>query len=321
MLSTSDPQVAADALAAGRLVALPTETVYGLGADARSPAAVARVYAVKGRPADHPLIVHVLNLSAARAWSSDFPEYATALAEAYWPGPLTLVVPRAAHVGDSVTGGHNTVALRVPGHPLMRDVIRRLTAMQSDPSAGVAAPSANRFGRVSPTSADACLQELSAVADSHDVVLDGGPSSVGVESTIVDCTGPLPVILRPGKITADDVRSATGMELGERSSTPAPGTLAAHYAPTARVHLVDTEHLPTHGERAGLLALADIPTPKGFVRLSAPTSADHYATVLYRALREADALQLTDVYAIAPEGDGIAVAIRDRLTRAAHGSS
>ena len=321
MLSTSDPQVAAEALARGRLVALPTETVYGLGADARNPEAVARVYSVKGRPADHPLIVHVLDLEAARAWSAGFADYAVALAEAYWPGPLTLVVPRAAHVGDFVTGGHDTVAVRVPGHPLMRDVIRRLAAVQADHHAGVAAPSANRFGRVSPTSADACVHELSDVADSQDVVLDGGPSSVGVESTIVDCTGPLPVILRPGKITADDVRIATGMKLGDRSSTPAPGTLAAHYAPSATVHLIDADQLPASGERAGLLALADVPTPPGFVRLSAPTTADHFATVLYRALREADALNLSDVYAIAPVGDGIAVAIRDRLTRAAHGSS
>lgn len=317
---TADPERAASALAAGALVALPTETVYGLAANAAQPSAVARVYQVKGRPVDHPLIVHLAATGAMDAWARDIPDYARALAAAFWPGPLTLILARSSRAKDFVTGGQDTVALRVPGHPLARDVIRRFGELAKDPHAGIAAPSANRFGRVSPTSAHDVANDIGELLTERDCILDGGPSTVGVESTIVDCTSENPVILRPGKISSADIIATTGLELGERTATRAPGTLASHYAPESRVVLMTEVDLGNAArERAGLLALASVPTPQGVVRLSAPANAQEYATVLYRALREADSLHLRTVYAVAPEGDGICAAITDRLTRAAHG--
>jgi L-threonylcarbamoyladenylate synthase len=318
--TTVDPGDAARALAAGHLAAVPTETVYGLGARADLPHAIARVYAAKGRPADHPMIVHVSDADAAAAWAADVPEYARALADAFWPGPLTLVLRRTARAGDFVTGGQDTVAVRVSSHPAMAAVLEALAALTGDPAIGVAAPSANRFGRVSPTTAAHVRAELGDVLGSDDVVLDGGSSSVGVESTIVDCTRPVPVILRPGHVSAADVEGATGLTLGAHSAVRAPGTLASHYAPRARVVVIDAATLAmreTDDATTGVLALADVPTPPGHVRLSEPTTVDDYARVLYAALREADALALTTVLAVTPPSDGIGAAVIDRLQRAA----
>lgn len=321
MLLTTDPQAAAQALADGHLAALPTETVYGLGARADDPHAVARVYAAKGRPADHPLIAHVKDTEAAWQWASNVPDYAKALAEAHWPGPLTLVLPRSDRAGDFITGGQSTVAVRVPSHPVMRDVLTRLAELTHDPAIGIAAPSANRFGRVSPTTAAHVQAELEQHLTDDDVILDGGPSTVGVESTIVDCTGPAPVILRPGHVTAEDVETTTGLPLAERSEVRAPGTLASHYAPEAGVTLLTHADELTHvnvddDARTGLLALNHIATPAGIVRLSAPETAEEYARVLYSALREADALELTSVLAVLPPNEGVGAAVIDRLTRA-----
>ncbi len=323
MLRTDDPDVAAAALADGRLAALPTETVYGLGARADLPRSVARVYAAKGRPADHPLIVHVREVAAFAEWGVDIPTYAYALAEAFWPGPLTLVVPRSARAGDFVTGGQDTVALRVPSHPAMRAVLRALGGLVGDEAVGVAAPSANRFGRVSPTSAEHVVAELGEVLHADDVVLDGGASAVGVESTIVDCTGPAPVILRPGGVSRTQVEAATGLGCAAESAVRAPGTLASHYAPQARVMLVEAAELGTAvassgRDGVGVLALAGEATPVGAVRLAAPRDAEEYARILYAALREADALELSVVLAVAPAADGIGTAVVDRLRRAAH---
>lgn len=322
MQTTQDPGDAARALAQGHLAALPTETVYGLGARADDPHAVAQVYAAKGRPADHPLIAHVRDADAAWQWASTVPDYARDLAEAHWPGPLTLVLPRSPRAGDFITGGQETVAVRVPSHPVMRDVLTRLAELTQDPAIGIAAPSANRFGRVSPTTAEHVRDELAKFLDDDDVILDGGPSAVGVESTIVDCTGSAPVILRPGHVTATDVEQVTGLALAERSEVRAPGTLASHYAPEAGVTLLTrADQLDTvatdRGARTGLLALADIATPAGLVRLSAPESPEDYARVLYSALREADALELTRVMAVLPPNEGVGAAVIDRLTRAA----
>ena len=317
---TEDPDEAAAALAAGHLAALPTETVYGLGARADLPHAIARVYAAKGRPADHPLIVHIRDRAELGAWAREVPAYAHALARACWPGPLTLVLPRTERAGDFVTGGQDTVAVRVPAHPLMRTVLDRLAGFTGDPAIGIAAPSANRFGRVSPTTVGHVEVELGLVLGPDDLLLDGGPSSVGVESTIVDCTGPLPVILRPGHVSADDVTAATGLALGESSAVRAPGTLASHYAPRARVVVVEAALLadrPADDATTGLLALADVPTPVGLVRLSAPATVDEYARVLYAALREADALGLASVLAVPPPPGGVGAAVTDRLQRAA----
>lgn len=321
MRITTDPEEAARALADGQVVAIPTETVYGLGARADSPDAVARVYAAKGRPADHPLIVHVATADAVTTWTSRMPPYAQALAAAYWPGPLTLVLPRSTRAGDFITGTQDTVAVRVPGNALTREVIRRVGEIVDDPHVGIAAPSANRFGRVSPTRAQDVVAELGELLD-DELVLDGGPSTVGVESTIVDCSGERPVILRPGQISREDIEVCTGLTCAATSDVRAPGTLAAHYSPAAQVHVIDADSIPAPVPTgSGLIALSSIPTPPGMVRLTAPDTAAHYAASLYRALREADALELGTVYAIPPEGEGVEAAIRDRLSRAAHGTT
>ena len=319
-LLTSDPARAVEALAAGRLAVLPTETVYGLGALACRRDAIARVYAVKGRPADHPLIVHLADSAWVDDWAVDVPDYARRLAAQLWPGSLTLVLRRGDRAGLHVTGGQQTVGLRVPDHPLTLEVLRAV-------GDGVAAPSANRFGKVSPTTAQHVVAELGgALERGADVVLDGGPCQVGVESTILDCTGPSPSLLRPGGVDGPAIEAAGGVPVSARQSrVRAPGTLASHYAPSAQVRLVTDADLadaasgdPVAPPRTGVLALATVPTPPATVRLSAPESPAAYASVLYSALREADALGLTTVLAVAPLGPGIAAAVRDRLARAAH---
>jgi L-threonylcarbamoyladenylate synthase len=319
---TDDPAVAARAIADGHLAALPTETVYGLGARADLPHAIARVYAAKGRPADHPLIVHVLDATSLHAWAASVRPYALTLADAFWPGPLTLVVARSIRAGDYVTGGQDTVAVRVPSHATMRAVLTELASLTVDPHVGIAAPSANRFGRVSPTSAAHVIDELGDVLAAADVVLDGGESSVGVESTIIDCTGPAPVLLRPGHVSVSDVGALTGLAVGHESAVRAPGTLASHYAPRARVLLVSVDELASRRSdpddaSVGVLALADLETPIGHVRLSAPATSDDYARILYAALREADSLGLSTVLAVPPALEGIGAAVIDRLRRAA----
>lgn len=320
-LVTTDPARAADALRAGHLAVLPTETVYGLGARAVDPRAVARVYAVKGRPADHPLIVHLPDVAALAHWAADVPTYAQRLAEALWPGPLTLVLPRGRRAGLHVTGGQSTVGLRVPDHPLTRSVLATLDD-------GVAAPSANIFGRVSPTTVTHVVDEIGArLLPGRDVVLDGGPCRVGVESTIVDGTGPAPRILRPGGVGTEEIVEIGGVAIDRTEGTVrAPGMLASHYAPTARVRVVDAAGLAQEaddGERptTGLLAPSEVPTPVGLVRLAAPQSAAQYAEVLYAALREADALALSRVLAVPPSSGALADAVLDRLRRSSVGSS
>jgi L-threonylcarbamoyladenylate synthase len=299
------------------LAVLPTETVYGLGADAADPRAVARVYAVKGRPADHPVIVHLADATGLPAWASRVPGYARRLAEGCWPGPLTLVLPRHARVGDHVTGGQATVGLRVPDHALTLQVLASF-------GGGVAAPSANRFGRVSPTTTAHVLGELAdALVPGADVVLEGGACPVGVESTILDCTGDAPVLLRPGAVTAAVVAEVGGVApaRGTGRRVRAPGTLPAHYAPQARVRLVTPDALvgapSSQAPTVGLLALADVETPAGVVRLAAPDDTQAYARGLYAALREADALGLQEVWALPPPSGALAEAVRDRLSRAA----
>ena len=321
MRRTTDPRQAAEAIAAGRLAALPTETVYGLGARADDPHAIARVYAAKGRPADHPLIAHLASADAVDAWAAAVPGYARALIDSCWPGPLTLVLPRSARALDAITGGQGSVAVRWSAHPLMQQVLEGVVGLTGDLAIAIAAPSANRFGRVSPTTAEHVLAEFADLPD-DDVVLDGGPCEVGVESTIIDCTGEHPRLLRPGAISAVDVARITGLPCTTGSTVRASGTLEAHYAPSARVLIVDEAsiaavHSVADDARIGLLALASIATPPGVVRLSAPADPDDYARALYAALREADALELATVLAVPPPTDGVGAAILDRLTRAA----
>ena len=317
-LSNCTASAMADAAAnllAGNLVAFPTETVYGLGADASNAAAVARVYSVKGRPADHPLIVHVASMDALGDWAADVPGYAIALARDFWPGPMTLIMKRSALAGDFVTGGQDTVGVRVPDHAV---ALGLLEAFARAGGRGVAAPSANRFGNVSPTTAQAVADELSQYLSDADQIIDGGACAVGVESTIIDCTGDVPRILRPGAVTVPMIEQSTGLSVsndGKAVDSPVirvSGSLDSHYAPVATVVL---DQSPVAGQ--GFIAMADVATPDGVVRLAAPKSDDEFAQVLYAALRAADEQGLQSVVVAQPQGAGIAVAIRDRLMRAA----
>ena len=307
---------AAGVLSAGGLVAFPTETVYGLGADASNAAAVARIYSVKGRPADHPLIVHVASMDGLGDWARDVPEYAISLARDFWPGPMTLVVPRSELARDFVTGGQDTVGVRVPNHPV---ALGLLEAFVRAGGKGVAAPSANRFGNVSPTTAQAVAAELGDYLADSDQILDGGSCDVGVESTIIDCTGDTPKVLRPGAITIEMIEQSTGLKVVGNVDEPmirVSGSLDSHYAPAATVVL---DQSPTAGQ--GFIAMADVVAGAGVVRLAAPRTHEEFAQVLYAALRAADEQGLTTVVVQQPVGDGIAIAIRDRLKRAAHGSA
>ena len=304
---------AAGVLINGGLVAFPTETVYGLGADACNQKAVARIYSVKGRPADHPLIVHVASMDSLGDWADDLREYAIALARDYWPGPMTLVVHRSALAGDFVTGGQDTVGVRVPDHPV---ALGLLQAFARAGGKGIAAPSANRFGNVSPTTAQAVSAELGDYLADDDLIFDGGGCAVGVESTIIDCTGDVPKILRPGAITQEMIERSTGLHLSgvaTQNQIRVSGSLDAHYAPIATVLLDQT---PLAGQ--GFIAMSDVVTPDSVVRLAAPQSHDEFARALYSSLRAADEQGLEVVVVHQPQGDGIAIAIRDRLIRAAH---
>jgi L-threonylcarbamoyladenylate synthase len=303
---------AASKLKAGSLVAFPTETVYGLGADANNADAVARVYKVKGRPADHPLIVHIASIDGISGWAEEIPDYAIKLAREFWPGPMTLIFKRSNLAADFITGGQETVGLRVPDHVVALALLNEFSKIGGK---GIAAPSANRFGHVSPTSATAVKEELSEFLSEEDLILDGGPSMVGVESTIIDCTSTAPRILRPGAITIEMVEECTGLKISEiGDEIRVSGSLEKHYSPRAIVVLnIEAKT----GE--GLIALDEVATPNGAIRLASPKNPDEFARVMYAALREADAKGIKKVVAITPEGDGIAIAIRDRLERASKG--
>lgn len=301
---TTDVDEALAVIRAGGLVAIPTETVYGLAADADDPVAVRRIFAAKGRPADHPLIVHVASADRLTDWAAYVPPAAEVLAEACWPGPLTVVVPRAARVRDEVTGGRPTVGVRVPAHRLTADLLARF-------GGGLAAPSANRFGRVSPTTAEHVLADL---GDDIDLVLDGGPCPVGVESTIVDCTVDPPQVLRPGGIPDEDVHrllAEAGLGGAAVASGPsrAPGMLAAHYAPLARVLLADGD--------TQLARLRD--AHPGASVIDHRDDLVAYARGLYAELRGLDDLGVSEVIAALPPAAGLGHAIRDRLAKAAAG--
>jgi len=309
--STESIKSAAQSLKSGQLVAFPTETVYGLGADATNADAVARIYDVKGRPANHPLIVHIASLDAMGQWASDIPGYAITLARDFWPGPMTLVLNRSEIAADFITGGQETIGLRVPAHPVALALIKEFNAIGGK---GIAAPSANRFGAVSPTSAQAVEEELSQFMHAQDLILDGGQCLVGVESTIIDCTGPTPMILRLGAITPLMIEESTGLVALESnpSKIRVSGSLDSHYSPKAKVIL---DVVAVAGD--GLIAPDQIPTPNGVIRLAAPSTNEEYARVLYAALRAADQRGLEVVVVLQPGGDGLAAAIRDRLQRSA----
>ena len=310
--STDSVKAAAQSLIAGHLVAFPTETVYGLGADATKETAIAKIYKAKGRPADHPLIVHIASIDAIDQWAQDISEYAINLARDFWPGPMTLVFNRSDLAKDFITGNQNTVGLRVPNQSIALALLKEFESLGGK---GIAAPSANRFGAVSPTTAQAVKDELeNYLNQSNDIILDGGPCQVGVESTIIDCTSQTPQILRLGAITKEMIQESTGLLVIDEAQTDirVSGSLESHYSPNAKV-VLDT--YPTSGE--GFIAIDSIQTPPGAIRLAAPSSIEGFARDLYSALRFADAQGLTKVCVIQPEGPGLAAAIRDRLKRAA----
>ena len=308
---------AVEALRRGGLVAFPTETVYGLGADATNVDSIARLYEVKGRPRSHPVIVHIGARELLADWGADVSTSVHRLAEALWPGPLTIVVRRAAHVPDAVTGGGDTVGVRVPDQPVALAMLRAF-------GRGVAAPSANRFGRVSPTTADDVRADLGGDVD---VVLDDGPCTVGVESTIVDCTSAEPVILRPGGVPRERIEAIAGRSTPVRRDglVSAPGSFKSHYAPEATVLLVGHDELGDRaasfiaaGQRVAVLTAGPPPRlPDGVIVMDTPRDVDEYARVLYARLREADRLAVDVLLAVPPPDAGVGAAVRDRLRRAA----
>jgi L-threonylcarbamoyladenylate synthase len=301
------------ALKNGALIAFPTETVYGLGADASNDKAVARIYEVKGRPQDHPLILHISSIDDINYWAIDVSDYAMALANKYWPGPMTLIFKRSDAAKDFVTGGQDTVGLRVPDHALALELLHESKKIGVH---AIAAPSANRFGHVSPTTAAAVQEEIGAYLSAQDLILDGGAAQVGLESTIIDCTGVAPTILRPGAITQVMIEKATGLKVSEKNDSQirVSGSLEKHYAPNAKVIL----DVPASAGQ-GFIAPADVATPQGAIRLASPANTDEYARTLYSALRDGDAQGLKTIVVIQPSGDGLAIAIRDRLMRASKG--
>ncbi len=327
-------------LASGGLVGLPTETVYGLAADASSPQAVAKIFAAKGRPADHPVIVHLADAAQIRDWAIEIPDVAWKLAAAFWPGPLTLILKRAPHVLDAVTGGQETVGLRVPSHPLAHAVFERFAQTRPGRPAGVAAPSANQFGRVSPTTAQHVRDEF---GDAVDFVLDGGPCEVGIESTIIDCSAGAPRILRPGSISVDAMKAALGADLeGKMPAEPHPptvsgkapapssstprvsGSLDAHYAPRTPTIVAAGPAFAAAlavqaGKRIAVLSFSATRVPNTLHWL-ASTQPAIYAHNLYANLRAMDiagcSLILVEAPPQGPEWEGV----NDRLRRAAHGS-
>lgn len=309
MTGAAEIDRAVAALRAGELVGFPTETVYGLGADARNPAAVSRIYAVKGRPAGHPVIVHLASAAVLGEWAAQIPAAAAALAARFWPGPLTLILLRAAGVLDEVTGGQSTVALRVPSHPVARRLLEAF-------GGGIAAPSANRYGRVSPTTAAHVRSEFGAAVP---LVLDGGACSVGLESTIVSCVG-MPLLLRPGGVPAGDIEALIGpLRRAARGEGPrAPGTTLLHYAPQTPLTLGTAAGLDAAAPGVAVLALG--PAPPGYAGplwIDAGTDADRYAHDLYANLRALDASGARAILVEAVPAAAAWEAVRDRLTRAA----
>jgi len=305
---------AAAALKAGHLVAFPTETVYGLGADARNPEAVKRIYEVKGRPSDHPLIVHISSINELEKWAKEIPEYAIDLARAFWPGPMTLILKRTEIAQDFITGGQETVGLRVPSDSIALALIQEFERISDS---AIAAPSANRFGQVSSTSSDDVKEELGPFLLPEDTILNGGTSIVGIESTIISCTTSMPKILRPGAVTIEQVESLLKTKLSSKNlgnPTRFSGSFEKHYAPKTKVML---NSVPNPGN--GLIALSEFKTPDGVLRLASPQTVTEFAKELYSALREADRLGLKEVVVKLPEDKGIGIAIIDRLIKASQG--
>ena len=323
---------AAALLAAGGLVAFPTETVYGLGADADNVAAVRAIFAAKGRPADHPLIVHVAGADAIAAWSAGAPAAARLLAQTFWPGPLTLVLPRSPRAHDALTGGQPSVGLRCPSHPWARALLEAFVRRKGDAAAAVAAPSANRFGRISPTTAAHVRADLGEKPQGAvDLILDGGPCPVGIESTIVDLTGAAPRLLRQGAVTRRQLEHALGCAVADAGADAprASGRLKSHYAPRTPLELVPATQLPARVNAlrgmplavlAPAAALLDRPAHV-VLRLVAPAEAAEYARRLYAALHQLDGSGAARILVAQPPAGEAWDAVHDRLRRAAAAES
>lgn len=302
---------AAKSLHDGFLVAFPTETVYGLGADATDEKAVLRIFEIKGRPQDHPVIVHISSTDQIKQWAINVPKYAYALADKYWPGPMTLILNRSSNAKDWITGGQDTVGIRIPNHEIALSLLNEFKKIGSG---AIAAPSANKFGRVSPTSFQHVTAELSNDLTVNDVIIDGGNSAIGIESTIIDCTQEQPKILRPGFITKEMIEETTGLILSDSiTNIRVSGSFKSHYAPQAKVFL-DVEPIPGDG----FIALEEFETPPNVIRLSAPKNVEELAQNLYHAFRTADEKKLSRIVVKQPLGDNLALAIRDRLQKASN---
>jgi L-threonylcarbamoyladenylate synthase len=324
--SSAEIARAAAILRAGGLVAFPTETVYGLGADASNPDAVAKIFAAKGRPQDHPLIVHLAGVDWLPQWAREIPPAAHKLAAAFWPGPLTLILKRAAGVPDCVTGGQDSVGLRIPGHPVALELLRAFAGEAGGRHfSGIAAPSANKFGRISPTRAEHVRAEL---GERVDAVLDGGECEVGIESTIVDLSRGRAVLLRPGQLTAAQIAAVLGWEVEapDAAAPRAPGALESHYAPRTPLYLVPAAELPARlaamrGKKIAVLARAEAPSGlKDIPWQAAPRAVAEYAHELYASLRRLDDLACAAILVEAPPDVPEWQGVNDRLRRAASGS-
>lgn len=302
-----------EALCKGNLVVFPTETVYGLGADALNPTAISRVYQIKNRPKKHPLIVHLVSDQYLKEWATHIPDYAFKLADDFWPGPLTLILEKNKAIKDFATGSQNKVALRVPNNPIAIDLLREFS---NRGGLGIAAPSVNRFGEVTATTIEVIRNEFSQLLLNEDIIIDGGQSQIGIESTIIDCTNEFPVVLRPGWVTTEMIQNSVGLSLDKSSfkiKTRHSGAFKSHYKPRAKVYLDVT---PKQGY--GFYALSKFQTPSGVIRLGAPKSIEEYAHNLYLALSDADRLNIEIVSIFSPQGNGLANAIRDRLNKASN---
>jgi L-threonylcarbamoyladenylate synthase len=311
---------AAKLLAAGKVVAFPTETVYGLGADASNPEAVRRIFEIKGRPADHPVIVHLSHPDQLSEWAADIPDEAYQLAERFWPGPLTMILNRNKRVPDEVTGGQDTVGLRIPAHPVALALLRKF-------GGGIAAPSANRFGRISPTTAQHVLEDL---GEELEMIVDAGPCLIGLESAIINLSGPEPMLLRPGSLTVKELEAVLD---GKRIAVPekkvvlrAPGMLASHYAPRTPFAVIEAVALPetltkllTRGETVAVMTVTapENSWPKGVTLRSMPPSPSDYACEMYSVMRKLDNGGFDHIVAVAPPDSIEWLAVMDRLTRAA----
>ena len=302
---------AAKALKDGHLVAFPTETVYGLGADASNEKAVGKVYNVKGRPINHPLIVHISSIAKLDKWAINVPDYAIKLAETFWPGPITLVVQKSNLAKNFVTGNQDSVGIRIPANSTALALLDQFERIGGE---GIAAPSANRFGAVSPTTASAVEDELGNFLSIDDVILNNGQSTIGIESTIINCINSTPTILRPGAVTREMITNLIQTDLiyETESHVKVPGSESTHYSPRAMVCLDGSAKA---GD--GFIAMADISTPKGAIRLASPSTVESYANCLYEALRLGDNKNIKKIIVIQPTGDGMAFAIRDRLRKSA----